>query len=356
MIKHTQPKFIQLKDLILNDIESLRTGDRLMPVRDMMVRFSTSQGTLEKALTSLEADGIIERRRGSGIYVSKSSISPKTNIIGVFVPDVTSTYANLLVEGIEKSLGAFRYRPLLCNGDKNFDDQTNPAESFRNQIDGAIVSSRTSNIFQPKFYNFFKRLNVSGDFPLVMIDIALPGIRGDFIGFEYYNAWHQMGYQLQKNNLTEKMLYITLEDSMISIEATHGFDAGLNEEGKIIPHWKIMRLNLGNVVEAVSEELEKNKYSIIVNTDPRFLRRLEALFLQKKLNIPEETIFVSAAEENYKESSVIPVIALKKPGVSLGSLAADTLKKKIDNKKTEAIQKLPLELEIPEILQAKFKM
>jgi DNA-binding LacI/PurR family transcriptional regulator len=355
MIKHTQPKFIQLKDLILNDIESLRTGDRLMPVRDMMVRFSTSQGTLEKALSSLEADGIIERRRGSGIYVAKSSVSPKTNIIGVFVPDVTAPYANLLVEGIEKSLGAFGYRPLLCNGDKNFDDQTNPAESFRNQIDGAIVSSRTSNIFQPKFYNFFKRLNVSGDFPLVMIDITLPGIRGDFIGFEYYNAWHELGMLLEKSSLAEDMLFVTLEDSMVSIEATHGFDDGLKEAGKENFDWKIMRQNLGNVVEEVREEINRKKYKIIVNTDPRFLRRLEAMFLQEKLNIPEDIIFVSAAEENYLETSLLPVIALKKPGVKLGSLAAETLKNKIDRKKTMPIQKLPLELEIPEILQSKFK-
>lgn len=69
------PKYIQLSELIIRDIDAgrLLDGERLPPERDMAQSLGTSIGTLRKALADLEAKGLLRRVHGSGNYVQKSS-------------------------------------------------------------------------------------------------------------------------------------------------------------------------------------------------------------------------------------------------------------------------------------------
>lgn len=69
------PKYIQLSELIIRDIDAgrLLDGERLPPEREMAQSHGTSIGTLRKALADLENKGLLRRVHGSGNYVQKSA-------------------------------------------------------------------------------------------------------------------------------------------------------------------------------------------------------------------------------------------------------------------------------------------
>ena len=72
MTAASRPLYIRLAESIRRDIAAGRLieGDRLAPERDMARAMGVAVGTLRKALKHLQDQGLLERRQGSGNYVS----------------------------------------------------------------------------------------------------------------------------------------------------------------------------------------------------------------------------------------------------------------------------------------------
>lgn len=67
------PKYIQLSEMLIRDIAAGRLvdGSRLPTERDMAGEMGVAVGTLRKALSDVEAKGLLERVHGSGNYVRR---------------------------------------------------------------------------------------------------------------------------------------------------------------------------------------------------------------------------------------------------------------------------------------------
>jgi GntR family transcriptional regulator len=67
----TLPLYIQISELLTREIAAGRwtDGDRLPSEADMSHQLGVAVGTLRKALTELDARGLLERRQGSGTYI-----------------------------------------------------------------------------------------------------------------------------------------------------------------------------------------------------------------------------------------------------------------------------------------------
>src|SRR5688500_16554776 len=74
----TSPKLYQrVANSIVAEIRSGKypRGERLPPERELAEEFGVSRPTLREAMIALEIRGIVEARRGSGIYVIDVSLS-----------------------------------------------------------------------------------------------------------------------------------------------------------------------------------------------------------------------------------------------------------------------------------------
>ena len=69
------PLYLQIKELLLRELGAGKwlQGERLPTEAELASQLRVAIGTLRKALAGLEADGILERRQGSGTYVAESS-------------------------------------------------------------------------------------------------------------------------------------------------------------------------------------------------------------------------------------------------------------------------------------------
>jgi len=87
---HALPKYVQISELLIRDIQAGRLvdGERLPPERDMAAKLGISVGTLRKSLDELTALGLLERVQGSGNYICAQE-------------DTQSVYAFFRVELIE---------------------------------------------------------------------------------------------------------------------------------------------------------------------------------------------------------------------------------------------------------------
>ena len=70
------PLYVQIADVLLDRIESgkLTPGDRLPSERELSERLDVNRLTLRRALRTLEVQGLLVRRQGSGTYIAAPKI------------------------------------------------------------------------------------------------------------------------------------------------------------------------------------------------------------------------------------------------------------------------------------------
>ena len=85
-----EPMYIKIHNQIKRDIENkkYKVGERIPAERQLASKFNVSRMTLRQAIKTLEDEGILERRLGSGTYVSSQKVQEKMSGIMSFT-DIT---------------------------------------------------------------------------------------------------------------------------------------------------------------------------------------------------------------------------------------------------------------------------
>lgn len=81
-----EPMYIRIHNQIKRDVENhvYKVGDRIPAERQLAVEFGVSRMTLRQAIKTLEEEGILERRLGSGTYVASQKVQEKMSGIMSF--------------------------------------------------------------------------------------------------------------------------------------------------------------------------------------------------------------------------------------------------------------------------------
>lgn len=88
-----KPKYQQVADAIRQQIEQgeLKPGDRLPSITEMTARYGISLHTVGKVHGILEADGLIRRDRGRGVFVDAARKDTQTGFLAYFSPNYGMT-------------------------------------------------------------------------------------------------------------------------------------------------------------------------------------------------------------------------------------------------------------------------
>ncbi|MHC4874558.1 MAG: GntR family transcriptional regulator [Planctomycetota bacterium] len=340
------PKHRNLKKIIESQIKDLGPGGKLPPIRELKKELSTSQATLERALQELENEGRIVKKWGSGIFVS-DHVQKSTNVIGVVVPDFTTSFTAILLESIEAALAESDYKTIICNSYKKFANEIELVHSLKGKIDGAIIAPNTRNIFQPGYAEFFVELQQS--LPMVVVNVFLPGVQTDFVTINNYKAFSDLAQILKNSNLTDDISLLFLGGGIISLERLHGFESviPLNNNARI---FNIQNNKSSDFLTKDNlKPRHKGKPEVIVCADAMFLPQLEKHVIQSDLRIPEDVIVCAVVEEGEKEKLDIPIVAVVKQTAELGASATDILFKKIENEKAPPLTRVDVKIEIDDV-------
>jgi len=90
--KGAGPKYKQIYATLRSSLANrdYSPGDRLPSENELVERFGASRPTVSRALAQLELDGLVERKAGSGTFVSQKE-ERKIHVFGLLIPDLGVT-------------------------------------------------------------------------------------------------------------------------------------------------------------------------------------------------------------------------------------------------------------------------
>ena len=183
------PKYTDLMNWIRDQILSgeFTIGMRLPSENELGKKFSISRQTVRQATSVLESEGLLERRRGSGTYVSATSNSVKKSSsrnIGVVLTYLDDYIFPSIVKGIERVLTKNGYFMQLAFTYNRVEKEAYILDSMiKNNIDGLIIEPSKSGIpyINTDFYQKIKALGI----PCIFVHadtnplMGIPSIRMD---------------------------------------------------------------------------------------------------------------------------------------------------------------------------------
>ncbi len=89
------PIYRQIMEQIRQQImtEGLKQGDQLETVRDLAARLKVNPMTISKAYSFLEAQNLVERKRGIGLFVAKVKKGQRSQIKAKLFDDIVNKAA-----------------------------------------------------------------------------------------------------------------------------------------------------------------------------------------------------------------------------------------------------------------------
>ncbi len=171
-----EPKYLSVASVLRREIATHRyqDGDALMTELELSRRFSVSRQTVRQAISLLEQDGLVIRRRGSGTYVThrpRKRYGPVN--VGVITTYITDYIFPSIVRGIESVLSAEDCVMNLSATYNRVDHEKLLLERFlQSPMDGLIVEGTRTAQPNPNI-ELYQRL-LERNIPVVFINGYYP--------------------------------------------------------------------------------------------------------------------------------------------------------------------------------------
>ena len=171
-----EPKYLAVANVLRREIAThrYRDGEALMTELELSQRFSVSRQTVRQAISLLEQDGLVVRRRGSGTYVShrpRKRYGPVN--VGVITTYITDYIFPSIVRGIEGVLSAEDCVMNLSATYNRVDHERRLLERFlQTPMDGLIVEGTKTALPNPNI-ELYQRL-LEKNIPVVFINGCYP--------------------------------------------------------------------------------------------------------------------------------------------------------------------------------------
>ncbi|MEK6796403.1 MAG: substrate-binding domain-containing protein [Spirochaetota bacterium] len=119
--------YLQLKEYVLERIKSGQSNDRLPSISELIKRYHVSLSTINRMLFALEKEGLIERRRGKGIFIAgrDGEIALEQGTGGREIlfayPRYFSHFIFRLTEHVHMAASQFTLRPVELKKDTDYE-------------------------------------------------------------------------------------------------------------------------------------------------------------------------------------------------------------------------------------------
>jgi GntR family transcriptional regulator of arabinose operon len=191
MAKRTVPKYLELKQEIINWIHSgqFAPGDQIPTEHEIAATFSVSRHTVRQAISELVHERWLYREQGRGTFLSTISrtgdrlANEPSHVIGVITTYISDYIFPSIIRGIEKTLSPQGYSILLLSTHNDFDMEAKALQTILDKnVDGIIVEPTKSAHQNPNIKQYFSLME--NNIPFVMLhtsyeELCVPSVRID---------------------------------------------------------------------------------------------------------------------------------------------------------------------------------
>ena len=166
----------------------LKPGDRIESEHQLCARFQVSRQTVRHAISLLENDGIVERRRGSGTYIKVSvnvqDKEEKTMQVAVMTTFVQEYIFTSIIQEIEHALSHAGYGMQLSFTNNSVEKERFILKNIleKNMVDGLIAETTKSGLPNPNL-DIYKKIMNKG-IPVIFINSHYRGLDAPYVSLD----------------------------------------------------------------------------------------------------------------------------------------------------------------------------
>ena len=342
-----QPKYLQVADTLRREIADgiFRDGQTLMTEEELRVRFDVSRQTIRQAISLLEDDGLVDRRRGSGTYVRHGPRRRQGMIhVGVVTTFITDYIFPSIAQGMETVLnqnGAILSMNAMYNDVKT---ERNILERMLEQpVDGLIMEGCRTTKEMPNrdLLDRFAQRNI----PVLFVNGYYPGMKHipHVVMDDYGGGRLAAKTALDRGYTRPAGLFKT--DDIQGAQRLTGFQDEILARGLDIPEDHLLCFTTEERNDLVDSEKGQALLKVLLNREAdclicyndifgaQFMARLK----EKGLKIPEELGMIGF--DNAPISAMIhpQLTTLGHPQEALGALAARKILRMIAGEKEDSV-------------------
>jgi GntR family transcriptional regulator, arabinose operon transcriptional repressor len=323
-------KHLQVFTTIRREIESghYKVGDRLPSEAELVQRFGHSRITVGRALRDLQAEGLIERRAGSGTYVRETPLRRGLSF-GLLIPDLGETEIfEPLCQGMMSSPLAREHELIWGSGT----GEATAREERAWHLCRHYIERGVSGVFfaplehTPRKDAVNQRIARAFDearIPLVLLDRPIVPYphpsRHDVVGIDNRAA----GFVVTDHLLAQgcvRMAFVGVPNSAATVDAREaGFREALFTRGIAHVPELVRRLDPDDDL-AVGALLAERPDGIVCANDRTAGRMMHALRRRGRL-VPRDVRLVGIDDVDYAPLLPVPLTTLRQPTRLLGEVA-----------------------------------
>lgn len=313
----------------------VQPGQQLPPVRQMAQRLGINLHTVRSAYHKLEADGLVETRRGRGTHalpfdprrMAERATALRSHTIGVIVPSWNNPFYHALLQGIEEIAEEDQTLLFLCN---THDDPNTAWRDFARlaakQVDGVLVASHDIGQFlEPESGGDSRRAQ---GLPYVTVD--WPDCRGYCALVDLQMAGYQATHHLLEHG-HRRIGLITFSGQAANTAAIEaGYRRALTEAGvEGMPEWiaRVQDFSLVAGAQGAGQllALPEPPGAFFAVADTLALGAMDAI-KKAGLEIPAQVALVGFNDIPLAGLVQPPLTSVRAPAIELGRQAMNMLR------------------------------
>lgn len=252
--KPTKPKHGQISSQLEMEISGGKygAGARLPSENQLVKQFGVSRPTVARALRDLEIKGLVERRAGSGTYVSTNQQRlNSTRVLGLLVPGLSNTEIFHIICGEIASLARVHEYGLYWGGSTNPRQDADASLKHAEEISKQFIDRKISGVFfapaellpqqEEANLRIAESLRESG-IPVVLIDRDFTNFprRSDFdlVGIDNFSGGYTIAEHLIKMGC-QRILFVCrpLSAGTVNARIAGVREALTQNQLEVAPNW-----------------------------------------------------------------------------------------------------------------------
>lgn len=344
-----KPKYMEIYEWIRKQIEQgdLKPGAKVRSENELLQLFPVSRQTVRQALSRLEADGLVERRRGSGTYVRKkhthSSAGRRSRQIAVVTTYIDEYIFPKIIRSIEEAIRENNYTIQVACTHNSIEMERRILRQLADEdiVSGLIIESVKSALPNPN-RGLYRELQ-GKQIPVLFMNSYYPEVKAPHVSMDDRQAGKAATeYLIGKGH--KRIGAIFKSDDGQGHLRYQGYVEAMREAGIEIREDKILWIDTGDVEEMMSD---KERYlrrlsgiTACVCYNDTVASRLMAICAESGMKLPEELSVIGIDDADISGDSPVPLTTIHNPLHRLGRLSAELMLKMIQGETVSADHKL----------------
>jgi GntR family transcriptional regulator of arabinose operon len=333
------PKHRQVYQALSREIQSgrLKRGDRLPSEAELVRTFGASRITVGRAVRDLQAQGLVERRAGSGTYVTSRS-APGALSFGVLIPDLGE------IDIIEQVCQGMMASPLARNhallwGSLSGDGGSKEDRAW--QLCRQYIERRVSGVFFAPLEFTAARDSINQRIAQALDDARIPIVLLDRTVTPYPRRGHhdlvgidnrRAGFIITEHVLrlgSQRVAFVAQPNAAATVDAREaGYREALYAVQAPVDRALIHRLDPVEIA-SVRQLMESARPDAIVCANDRTAGRLMQTLIKLKYSVPKDVRMVGIDDVEFAALLPVPLTTLRQPSHQIGDAALSAMLERV---------------------------